>query len=317
MKRFLGPAIITLVVAAFIAMLSFGKFSQTNDPISPQIIATSFPAYDFTRALLRDSGLNYRLLISPGTDLHHYEPTTTDLLQLSNAELIVATCGESETWLNQILANLDTQPQLFCMSDSVAPLLEDQQYILDAGTDADATETNADYDEHYWTSPANAIQIIIDLQQQLAALYPDNTELLAQNSTDYTTQLAQLDRDFQTLAAQAAKPLIVADRFPFYYLVQAYGFRYYAALPGCAEQTEASASSIAQLIDLVQQYDIKTIFTLELSTQNIAETVAAATNTQIHTLHSAQNISLVNFNAGITYYDLMSRNLEQLSEALL
>ncbi len=320
MKRFLGPAIISFVVIVFIAMLNFGKLNQSSDSVPPQIITTSFPAYDFTRALLRDINLDYILLVSPGTDLHHYEPTTADLLQLSNATLIIASCSESETWLDQVLANLATQPQLFCMSASVAPLLEDQQYILDTESETDAADANAtdiDYDEHYWTSPSSAIQIIADLQQQLTTLYPIHTETIIKNGNDYTAQLAQLDAAFQALAAKATKPLIVADRFPFSYFIQAYGFRYYAALPGCAEQTEASASSIAQLIDLVQQHDLKTIFTLELSSQTIAAAIATATNTQIRTLYSAQNISLADFNAGTTYYDLMSHNLAQLTEALL
>ena len=47
--------------------------------------------------------------------------------------------------------------------------------------------------------------------------------------------------------------MIFADRFPVRYFVEEYGLDYYAAFPGCAEDTEPSARTVAFLIDRVRR----------------------------------------------------------------
>ena len=85
--------------------------------------------------------------------------------------------------------------------------------------------------------------------------------------------------------------------------------------PGCAEQTEASADTIAYLIDQIRQRNIHYIFTIELSNQKIAKTIATETDTQILELHSAHNLSKADFDAGKTYLDFMRQNYTNLKQA--
>ena len=39
--------------------------------------------------------------------------------------------------------------------------------------------------------------------------------------------------------------IIFADRFPLLYFARAYGLEYYAAFPGCADDAEPSAATVA------------------------------------------------------------------------
>jgi len=116
---------------------------------------------------------------------------------------------------------------------------------------------------------------------------------------------------------QAVRHTIVfGDRFPFRYLAHEYGLTYFAAFPGCSTETQASPATIAQLITLVREEQIPVIFTIEFSNRQMANVISEETGARQLELHSAHNLSHADFNAGVTYLDLMWRNVEHLREAL-
>ena len=90
--------------------------------------------------------------------------------------------------------------------------------------------------------------------------------------------------------------------------------KYAAAFSGCSEQTEASAKTISFLINKVKQDKVKKIYKIELSNGKIAETVSKDTGAEVLELHSAHNVTAEDFSKGVTYVDLMKRNLAALSK---
>ena len=112
------------------------------------------------------------------------------------------------------------------------------------------------------------------------------------------------------------KTLVFGDRFPFRYFADAYGLDYFAAFPGCSTETEASASTVAFLIDKVKAENIPVVFHIELSNAKIADTIAEAAGAKALELHAAHNISKADFESGVTYLDIMTRNADALREAL-
>ena len=59
------------------------------------------------------------------------------------------------------------------------------------------------------------------------------------------------------------------------------------------------------------------VYTVDLSSQKIAEAVAESTGAGIGRLYSMQTVSRADFEAGETYVSLMERNLEALRKGLL
>jgi len=172
-------------------------------------------------------------------------------------------------------------------------------------------------DEHVWTCLRNAVTIVQALTDALAELDPDNAEFFRANAAAYIAELQELDQAFTEMISQAARTTVVfGDRFPFRYLTDTYGLTYHAAFTGCSPETQASPATIARLIETVRHENIPVIFQIELSDGGIARTIAVETGARILELHSAHNVSPADFSAGVTYLDLMRRNLEHLREAL-
>ena len=134
------------------------------------------------------------------------------------------------------------------------------------------------------------------------------------NAEKYVAEIAQVDKDLHQAIDGKISEIVVADRFPFRYFADEFGLKYAAAFSGCSEQTEASAKTISFLINKVKQDKVKKFYKIELSNGKIAETVSKDTGAEVLELHSAHNVTADDFSKGVTYVDLMKRNLLALSK---
>ena len=133
-------------------------------------------------------------------------------------------------------------------------------------------------DEHVWTSPKNAIEIVDKITSLICGKDPKNDDSYEKNSADYKEQLEQLDASFREVVDSAKrKTILFGDRFPFRYFADEYGLSYYAAFTGCSTETEASAATVAFLTDKVKEEQIPVVFTIELSNGKIADSICEAT----------------------------------------
>ncbi len=302
------------------------------------IVTTSFPPYDFARAVAGDSA-DITMLLSPGAEAHSYEPTPLDIAKIQQCDVFVCIGGEGEVWVDKILDSLDTSDMtVICLFDYVQPLAEEEvegaspdghrHHDHDDHDDDEAfdhihdevlaaAEEDAEFDEHIWTSPRNAILCVNGVAEAMCGRTPDSAELYRANAADYTSQLEQLDREFYEMVQSSPKnTIIVGDRFPFRYLAHDYGLRYYAAFSGCSSESEPGVYTMAFLINEILEHDIDTVFYLEFSTKKLAEKLCSATGAEMLPLYSCHNVTKADFESGVTYIDLMKTDLNNMREAL-
>lgn len=173
------------------------------------------------------------------------------------------------------------------------------------------------YDEHVWTSPENAKEIVEDISEALQRLDRENADFYRQNEAAYTAQLEQLDDEMERIVQNGKRrTLVFGDRFPLRYFAEEYDLSYYAAFPGCASETEPSAATVAFLIDKVRTEGIPVVFHIEFSNERMADTICEATGAKKALFHSCHNVSREDIAAGVSYLTLMRNNAEVLKEAL-
>ena len=313
MKRILAFLCVFILT---VSLFGCGKTSQQSDDAGLSVVATIFPAYDFARAVVGDDG-SVSMLIKPGTEIHTYDPTTADIAKIQACDVFIYNGGEADAWVDTVLDSIDTSHMtIICMMDAVTPVEEETVEGMEAEQEAhDATEIA--YDEHIWTAPANAILIVCAIRDAMCKLDPINTEAYCENSDSYVLQIQDVQQEIKTIVSQAKhKMIVVGDRFPFRYFAEEFGLDYRAAFNGCSEDTEASASTIAYLIDTIEQNDLSAVFYIELSNQQIAKAISEQTGAQMLELNSCHNISQKNFDSGLTYADIMKQNAENLKIGL-
>ena len=303
-KALLFMALLALVYLALMPATAEGRL---------KVVATNFPCYDFARQVCGD-GAEVTMLLKPGTEAHAYDPTPADILAIGDADLFVYIGGESDAWADGILASFDGEdrPATLRMMDCVSDLVEED--------DADGHhhgESTPEYDEHIWTSPVNAAAMVRALGEAVACLEGADADGCRQAAEAYAAQIEGIDGALRQLVEGAKRRTVVfADRFPFVYLAREYGLDWLAAFPSCTADTEPSAQTVMALIDRVISEGIPAVYTIELSTQAVAKTVAEETGAEILTLHSMQSVTQDEFEAGESYVSLMGRNLEALRRGL-
>ena len=309
-------------------VLNREKFEQKKY----SVVSTSFPGYDFARAVTKNTNISTKMLVKPGAETHTYEPTPQDIIDIKNADMFVYVGGDSDDWVKKVLKDVDTKKTHVVKLVDLVSTVEEE--IVEGMEDEDEHDHNHDHDheshahkhehdeeeegleidEHVWTSPKKAMEIVKKIAEVASEIDVDEKTKINDNAEKYVAEIAQVDKDLHQAIDGKISEIVVADRFPFRYFADEFGLKYAAAFSGCSEQTEASAKTISFLINKVKQEKIKKIYKIELSNGKIAETVSKDTGAEVLELHSAHNVTTEDFSKGVTYVDLMKRNLLALSK---
>lgn len=288
------------------AFCSCGEVERSTGKIS--VVTTIFPYYDFARSVSKGT-CDVDMLLKPGSDVHSFEPTPSDILKIRNADLFIYNGGESDEWVDSILESLgDTEkPVVMKMTDYVKPLTE-----MDADHYAEDEE-----DEHIWTSLDNAKTLVSKISDEVSKLDQKNKLVYSKNSSDYIEKISKVQSEIEnTVNSSESKKIVVGDRFPLLYFATEFSLDWECAFPGCSTETEPSLDRLSKLTDTIEKDKIKTILKLEMSENKVADTLADETNTKVRTFYSAESVSKEDFANNITYVDLMERNNNALKEAL-
>lgn len=330
MKHLKTLKILTLAAAVTLCggMLS-GCGGSKSDALT--IVTTVYTTYDFAKQLTvsYEKPVEVKLLLTPGGESHSYEPTPSDVAAIQSCDLFVYIGGASETWAEKLIETSRQKKENLRMFDCVELLgeetvegMEPEEHAHeheDEHEDAHAHEDeHADeIDEHIWTAPLNADKMLTAMQESLNEIAPKEKEHCDASYESVHNSLLKLDQRAREIHDNAKRDtLIFADRFPFRYLTEAYGWNYYAAFAGCSSDTDASPATLSFLISKVKDENIKTVFYLENSSQKIANAVSGATGAQAVMLQSCNNVSRMDYDVGMHYQQLMTENLDAIEEAL-
>lgn len=329
--------ITALLLALFVlvgALAGCGKQNDTNKTDKLSIVTTIFPEYDWVREILGDKADNAEItmLLDNGVDLHSYQPTADDIVKISDCDLFIYVGGESDGWVEDALRNAANRNMkvinlLEVLGDSVKTeeIVEGMQEEHEhedahAHDDAEEHEHEEEADEHVWLSLKNAKMLVKVISKALQELDPDNKDIYAANADAYVKKLSALDAEYQAAVDAASnKTILFGDRFPFRYLVDDYGLRYYAAFVGCSAETEAGFETISFLAKRVDEWKLPCVLTIEGAQHKIAETVVrntTAKNQKVLTMDSMQSTTTQDVKNGTTYLSVMEKNLSVLKEAL-
>ena len=344
MKKIYKVAVATLIVAvmAFAGVKLAGMLGKQQAGKKYSIVSTSFPGYDFARAVAgENTEVSVKMLLKPGAESHSFEPTPQDILTIKNSNLFLYVGGDSDEWVKKVISEIDPKKtKVMKLVDLVKTKNEevvegmqededdhkddhdhDHKHDHDHDHDHEHKHSHKDeepeIDEHVWTSLKNAKEITEKILKAASEFDKAEEKKLSENAQKYIDKINAVDQKIGEMVKTAKrKEIIVGDRFPLRYFVDDYGIKYYAAFPGCSEQTEANVKTVSFLVKKIKEDKIPAVFKIELSNGLIAETLAKETGAKILEIQSAHNVSEKDFESGVTYVDLMERNLEALKEAL-
>ena len=268
MKRFIGIGLGILMV--MITLLGCAKKDDTAASAGKEgkkisIVTTIFPAYDWVKQVVGDNkNVEISFLIDKGVDLHSYQASAQDIAKITDSDLFVYVGGESDGWAEDIVKE-NPNLKYISMVDSIGKAALEEELV--EGMQEEQGEEEGEecaIDEHVWLSLANAKTIVGAIEAKLEEIDPDNKSSYEKNANDYIAKLDALDKEYKdALSNVQDKTILVGDRFPFRYLVNEYGIKYYAAFKGCDANSEASFETVKFLANKMDELKLTKIFIID------------------------------------------------------
>jgi len=349
MKKFAAFAM--LVLTAALALVACSAESNEKAPAQKKasIVATIYPQYDWLKNVLGDrlDAVNLKLLIKNGTDLHSYKPSAQDIAAIASADMVVYIGGESDEWIEKALKATpkDGRVQVNLMEalgdrvkeeEVVEGMQAEEEHHHEHGEEAEEHEHEhhehaeehehehaeaPENDEHIWLSLKNAELLVMNLADALSKVDTAHATEYHMNAALYIAKISALDAQYRAATDSASlKTILFGDRFPFRYLVDDYGIKYFAAFVGCSAESEASFETVAFLAGKMDSLALPAIFTIDGSNGKIARAILDASkkskDTPVLSLNSMQSVTDAQMQSGVDYLSIMQSNLEVLKKAI-
>lgn len=314
----------TVLFAALLLLASLAgcSVSVVNEPKDsrPLVVCTIFPQYDFVKTVAGDV-LDVEMLLPYGADAHSFgvkDLSASYLEKLHGARLLVAVGGESdEQLLDELkIALSSSDVRYLLLTDLIKNLLnEEATEGMQFGGEEEEEEGGEEIDEHVWTSPRRAAELVRGIGKTLGELFPEYKERFDGKTGEYASRLSELDREFsETLEKKTFDTLIFADRFPFRYLCHDYGIEADAAFAGCSTSIEPSLQALEHLYQKAEKLGLPAILYMEGSDPRYAEQLAERIGGRALMLHSCHMVGEEDVKKG--YIGLLEYDLEVLKIAL-
>ena len=281
-----------------------------------EVVCLSFPEYDWARNVIGErNDVTVTLLRRGGVDLHSYQPTAGDLMDICDSDLFIYIGSPSFSGFKEALSRSEgTSIDLLGYFESDEGHGDDHDHGDDHGH---GYEGHDHTDEHIWLSLSHAIECVGYICNLMCEIDPVCSDEYIENANQYIKKLESLDAEYRNTVENAAtNKMVFADRYPFTYMASDYSLECCAAFSGCSGESAASFDTLEYLISSVEKYGLDCILTIEGDDKRLAETVAASVSDENIKILSLNSMQTMGKGTNSDYISVMKDNLGVLKEAL-
>ena len=299
---------IAIIVGGLIVLSQIKRTKQkTIGAGKITIVTTLFPLYDMAKNIGADKA-DVSLLVPPGTEPHTFEPKPSDIIKINEADCFVYTGRFMEPWAEDIIKGVMNKKLIVVDASKGTRMIP--------AVFSHKKEARGALDPHIWLDFDNAKIMAKNIADALAAADPADKAFFQQRADAYNTKLIELDAAFRkTLSTCKSKEIVYGGHYAFGYLAKRYGLRYLAA-QGVAPDAEPTAKDLVRLVEQIKKNNIHYVFYEELTSPKIAETLARETHAKILLLNAAHNVTKDQFERGVSLFEILNTDLEQLKIGL-
>lgn len=257
------------------------------------IVVSGYVPYALVKQLGGED-LAVEMLLPPNAEPHAFEPSPGSLIQVHKAALFIYVSEQLEPWAQDVLGAAGKNTR-----------------VVELAAGLPATQ-----DPHLWMDFGRVVDMARILTTALIQANPADRAKYQENLTHFEQEIAVLDREFaQTLEDCQSREVVHIGHLAFSALAKRYNLSL-TALAGTSHDGEHSARKLADLIKHIKAQRVPALFTEEDVSPRLAEAVSAETGVEIFPLYTVEHVTKKDFDKGVTYAQLMRRNLDSLQKGL-
>lgn len=297
------------------------------------VVATTTVLGDITGQVAECGGLEVRTLMPVGADPHDYAPSSADVSDLVQADLVVANGLGLEEGLAAAMesARADGAHVL-----EVAPLLDpipmsdthdhegesaDADAADEAEHDHEAEEGEHDHehgslDPHVWLDAGRMAQAARLIGTELADVTGDDALVACGEQVGDTLDAVDAEVRETLDAVPADKRVLITDHAAFGYFADAYGFEVPGAvIPGGSTLAQPSSAELAALADVIRAAGVDAIFANTAQATDLIDALAAEVG-RIEVVQLYVGTLGPDGSGAETYAGMMTTNARLIADAL-
>lgn len=306
MKKVFTRSVAALALGVSIALAFSGCGSQTpakQDTTEKIKVVASFDAMKEITQAIGGNKVDVTTIISEGIEPHDYELKTSDVQKLQEAKLFVYNGLGMEAWADKAIQTASADNLMsVALAEHVQPI---------ELTDPEEIEEHGAYDPHAWLGLTSAKEEASAVKDALIKISPEDKEYFEKNYMAFADEIDKMQEEYMKKVANATRKEIVTGHAAFGYLCRDLGISQ-ESVEDVFASGEPSAQKLAELTDFCKAHNVKIIFTEDLVSPAVSETLAKEAGAKaeaIHTIESAED--------GMTYLARMKDNLNKIAEALM
>lgn len=281
---------------------------------NPDIVVSSFVSYDAVKNIVGDK-MSVHNVVPWGSELHGFEPTPRDVLNINKAKIFVYLSPKLDTWVNALVDNENT----FNMSEYYTPTEE--------GDHGDHDEHDHDHDHdhegvHFFTNPVYYLEVFNHLLPRITSLDEANSAFFAQNHANYQTEIDTSIAELRTFLSDKEHPtLYFAGHNALDDFAHEFDFNIRALTESYKPDVDFLSPAVIAFIEEIKANNIHYLFIEELVEPRMANLIKAELAKEnyvieILELHGYHNITSKEAKEEVTYAQIFKRNVENIKKAL-
>ncbi|MEO1377910.1 MAG: metal ABC transporter substrate-binding protein [Cyanobacteria bacterium J06635_10] len=276
---------------------------QNPNTKDKKVIMTTFTVLaDMARNVAGDKAI-VQSLTKPGSEIHGYEPTPSDIVKAQDADLILDNGLGLERWAQKFYGNLKDVPHV-TLTEGITP--------IDIAEDAYAGKPNP----HAWMSPKLALKYVENIRDALVNLDPANAETYTANARAYSEQIKQIDKKLQDTVKQipANRRFMVTCEGAFSYLAKDYGLKEEYLWAVNADK-QATPKQVQKVIKKVRDNQVPVVFCESTVSADAQKQVAKESNAEFGGVFYVDSLTDKD-GVAPTYFKLLEYNINTLVSGL-
>jgi ABC-type Zn uptake system ZnuABC Zn-binding protein ZnuA len=246
-----------LVVTVFFLGAGCTKVAEVS-PEKPVVAATISPIYDLVR-IVGGEDVDTRLILSPGSSPHTYEPTPSIIKELHGSTVIFQIGHGIDSWVSSITNSLpDTSVVVLDRGVSLRLTTEshDHEHEEEEVVEEEVYES---VDPHYWLDPTNASYMVDTIVQSLSQIDPAHEDAFVRRAAEFKDELARKDVEWQLVMQGIANKRLITFHDAFGYFADHFGLEVVATFepfPG----KEPTPQYLVHLKEEIEEHGVKTLY---------------------------------------------------------
>lgn len=195
-----------------------------------RVVVSIFPIYDLVRRVAGPDA-DVTLLLQPGHNEHHFDPTPRDVELAAQARLGVMVGLGLDPWMEKLLHDAAPSARVLKVGDRVPTLTIKDDPIGAEDHDEDEHEHGHEHehehekgapDPHVWLDPQRAQLIVRAVAEELGKVDSPNTLAYRQRATELDKTLVDVDREAEERLKKLTKKGFVTFHGSFGYFAERY-----------------------------------------------------------------------------------------------